>query len=146
MELKEFQDLLDRYGGDPTAWPADRRPEARALAQTSPEAFRLLRETSEVERALTDGEAPEPDFQAIDRVMERIRVHEESAAVQENRSAFPPPVSMLAEVKEVLTGFIYRPLLLITMASLIGVIVGFADRTTSVQESYSGLIHFMMTL
>ncbi len=145
MELKELQDLLDRYGGDPLAWPADRRPEALVLARTSPEAFQLLRDTCEVERVLAGDEAPEPDMRAIDQVMDRIQAHEEAMAAAEAAIEIPRP-TMWDEITSVLGGFVYRPLLLITMASLIGVIVGVADRTMSLRESYSGLMYFIMTL
>lgn len=149
MELKELQDLLDRYGGDPLAWPADRRPDALVLARTSPEAFRLLRDTCEVERVLAGDEAPEPDMRAIDQVMDRIQAHEEAVAVAaaEAEAAIEiPRPTMWDEIRSVLGGFVYRPLLLITMASLIGVIVGVADRTMSLRETHSGLMYFIMTL
>ncbi|MBE0531326.1 MAG: hypothetical protein IH626_10895 [Rhodospirillales bacterium] len=149
MGLKEFQDLLDRYGGDPKAWPADRRAEALALAGASAEAGRLLEETQYLERLLADPAVPEPSLDAMDRVMARISAHEERLA----RVVSPTPMPALAraralagEVNGILGGLVYHPAILLATVSLIGILVGVADRASSLHDAQSGLIYFIATL
>ena len=154
MGLKEFQDLLDRYGGDPRAWPPDRRPEALVLAETSLEAYRRLEEMRQVERMLaTADNVPEPNPEVVDRVMDRIRDHESqpaSATVRHGTATRDDPVgagtmwALLGEVMDVLGGLIYRPVILFATVSLVGILVGVADRAASLQEIQGGLLFFMM--
>jgi hypothetical protein len=44
MDVVEFEDLLDRFGDDLSAWPSDRQSEALLLLAHSDEAKELLRE------------------------------------------------------------------------------------------------------
>lgn len=54
MTLEDFDLLLDGFGADPAAWPADRRDAARALVSTDPEAARRLHATRMLDAALAD--------------------------------------------------------------------------------------------
>lgn len=149
MGLKEFQDLLDRYGGDPKAWPADRRIEALALAGASAEARCLLEEIRDVERLLAEPAAPEPSPDAMDRVMARIRAHEERLAGTDLPAAMPALArarALVGEVNGILGGLVYHPAILLATVSLIGILVGVADRASSLQDAQSGLIYFIVTL
>lgn len=154
MGLQEFRDLLDRYGGDPRTWPANRRAEALALAETSLDAYRLLEELRRVESFLTEAEAPEPDAGAIDRVMERIRLHEDRlAAVAAPADSGRPAEgagalavgALIREVAEVLGGLVYRPAILFAAVSLAGILVGAVDRAVSLQELQGGFYYYMMS-
>ncbi len=149
MGLKEFQDLLDRYGGDPKAWPADRRIEAIAFAGASAEAGCLLEEIRGLERLLAQTDMPEPRPDAMDRVMARIQAHDRSVS----GAAAPKPPQALArvralarEVNGVLGGLVYRPAILLAAVSLIGILVGVADRASSLHEVQSTFLYFIMTL
>jgi hypothetical protein len=154
MGLQEFQDLLDRYGGDPRDWPADRRSEALALAETSLDAYRLIEEMRRIELMLaTAVDTPDPSPDAVSRVMDRIRDHESSLAgatmgyaTAERKD--PPSVgavrALLSAVGDVLGGFVYRPIILFAAMSLAGILVGVADRAASLQEIQGGFLFFMM--
>lgn len=149
MGLKEFQDLLDRYGGDPKAWPADRRIEALAFAGASAEAGCLLEETRGLERLLAQTDMPEPSLDAMDCVMARIQEHERGvsgAAAPEPPPALARARALAREVNGVLGGLIYRPAILLAAVSLIGILVGVADRASSLHDVQSGLIYFIVTL
>jgi hypothetical protein len=51
MSLEEFQDLVDRHGEAPEAWPERQRESARLLLTTSAEARQILAETSRLRSA-----------------------------------------------------------------------------------------------
>lgn len=149
MGLQEFQDLLDRYGGDLQAWPPDRGREAFALVERSPEAYRLLEEMRQVELMLETVDAPEPNPQAIDRVMDRIRDHENQVADarfagRKSGIATQAARSPLREVMDVLGGLVYRPVILFVAVSLVGVLVGVVDRASYLQEIQGDFLYFMM--
>lgn len=154
MGLKEFQDLLDRYGGDPRAWPADRRSEALALAETSLDAYRRLEEMRQVERMLATADGvPDPNPDAVNRIMERIRDHENQlasvtvrhgTAAQDSKVGAGTMRALLSEVMDVLGGLVYRPVILFAAVSLVGILVGAADRAASLQEIQGGFLFFMM--
>lgn len=148
MGLKEFQDLLDRYGGDPKTWPADRRIEALAFAGASAEAGCLLEETRGLERLLAQTDMPEPRPDAMDRVMARIQAHERSAggAAHEPTPALARLRALAREVHGILGGLVYHPAILLATVSLIGILVGVADRASSLGDVQSGLIYYIVTL
>lgn len=53
MDVREFEDLIDRLGEDISQWPADQRQAATDLLASSPEADRLLSEARLVREALS---------------------------------------------------------------------------------------------
>ena len=59
LTLEGFRDLLDRFGGDLTSWPARERVAADALLAISADAKALLAETAAVDSVLaTPPKAP----------------------------------------------------------------------------------------
>lgn len=151
MGLQEFRDLLDRYGGDPRAWPADRRPQALALAETSLDAYRLLEEMRRVESLLAEADAVEPDAGAIEKVMGRIREHEDRLAAAAAAPVAPGRAGMVGaglralfgEAAEALGGLVYRPIILFAAVSLVGILVGVADRAAYLYEIQGGILFFL---
>jgi hypothetical protein len=65
MTPQEFEDLIDRHGGDLTRWPAGLRAEAAALLRLSVPARDALAAMREVERFLAASDAPTRDHQAM---------------------------------------------------------------------------------
>jgi hypothetical protein len=65
MTLLEFEDLIDRHGGDLTRWPVGPRGEAAKLLQSSAPARAALAAMREVERFLTVSHAPSLDHEAM---------------------------------------------------------------------------------
>jgi hypothetical protein len=53
MSLTQFQDLVDRYGSEPGAWPDDRRLLAQSLLTQSPEARQILGEATALKDAMS---------------------------------------------------------------------------------------------
>lgn len=152
MDLRDFQDLLDRHGGDPRAWPADRRAKALALVESSADAYRLLEEMRQVEAMLVIADAPEPSPDAMTRVMDRIRDHENQLADAAARSGSREPAGMagaataravLREVRDTLGGLVYRPVILFATVSLVGILIGVADRAVTLQQIQGQLLFFM---
>lgn len=54
LSLGDFQDLLNRFGGDLATWPTHHRTAAEALLKTSDEARDLLAAAVEVDTVLAD--------------------------------------------------------------------------------------------
>ncbi|MGJ5101600.1 hypothetical protein ACQR2D_24335 [Bradyrhizobium sp. HKCCYLRH2057] len=52
MDVREFEDLIDRLGQDLSQWPAEQRQSATDLLASSPDAERLLAEARLVRQAL----------------------------------------------------------------------------------------------
>ncbi len=73
-DLTRFNDLLDRYGADLTAWPdRDAAQWARELALAAPEARRALEDARQVEALLNAREAAfAGDTGVHDRVAEAV--------------------------------------------------------------------------
>lgn len=65
MTPLEFEDLIDRHGGDLTRWPVGLRAEATTLLQSSAPARDALAAMREVERFLTASHAPALDPEAM---------------------------------------------------------------------------------
>ncbi|MGJ4949053.1 hypothetical protein [Bradyrhizobium sp. HKCCYLS20291] len=53
MDVREFEDLVDRLGEDISQWPAEQRQAADDLLASSPEAQRLIAEARLVRQALS---------------------------------------------------------------------------------------------
>jgi hypothetical protein len=53
MDVREFEDLIDRLGDDISRWPAERRQAAVELLASSPEASRLISDARLVREALS---------------------------------------------------------------------------------------------
>lgn len=53
LSLEGFRDLLDRFGGDISRWPAPERDASRALLEQSPEAQALLAEAGHLDAYLS---------------------------------------------------------------------------------------------
>ncbi|WP_257169146.1 hypothetical protein [Bradyrhizobium sp. SRS-191] len=53
MDVREFEDLIDRLGEDVSQWPAEQRQAASDLLATSSEAVRLVSEARLVREALS---------------------------------------------------------------------------------------------
>ncbi|CCD97061.1 conserved hypothetical protein [Bradyrhizobium sp. ORS 375] len=53
MDVREFEDLVDRLGEDVSRWPAEQRQAADALLASSPEARRLIADARLVREALS---------------------------------------------------------------------------------------------
>ncbi|WP_315726268.1 MULTISPECIES: hypothetical protein [unclassified Bradyrhizobium] len=53
MDVREFEDLIDRLGEDISRWPAERRQAAAELLASSPEAGQLISEARLVREALS---------------------------------------------------------------------------------------------
>jgi hypothetical protein len=131
MGLKEFQDLLDRYGGDPEAWPDDRREEALALAGISLDARRLFEKVRDMERLLAAPGLPEPEpsADAIDRVMARIAITRPGWPRRRPAPTIWARLRALAEeVNGVLGGLVLSTDHPAATVSLIGILIGVADR------------------
>lgn len=67
LTLEGFRDLLDRFGGDLTSWPARERIAADALLAISTDAKALLAETTAVDHALAA--APKAPAGLSDRIV-----------------------------------------------------------------------------
>jgi hypothetical protein len=75
MTLVEFEELLDRHGGDLQRWPPGPRAEAVALLQTSGPARQALDVMQEVERLLAVPSAPSVDHDTLAaRISQRPQV------------------------------------------------------------------------
>ena len=53
MDVREFEDLIDRLGEDVSCWPDEQRQGATELLASSPEARALLEEACVLRRALS---------------------------------------------------------------------------------------------
>jgi hypothetical protein len=53
MDVREFEDLIDRLGEDLSHWPAEQRQAATELLACSPDANRLVSEARIVREALS---------------------------------------------------------------------------------------------
>jgi hypothetical protein len=60
ITLQDFQDILDRCGADPAAWPADRRAAAQALVAGSADARARLDAAVALKQALSGPEVKAP--------------------------------------------------------------------------------------
>ena len=60
MELAQFETLVDTYGADAEAWPADEREQALALLERSGDARRLLDEAAALDALLDEAPGLEP--------------------------------------------------------------------------------------
>src|SRR5579862_4791064 len=58
MTIDEFEQGLDRYGGDLTRWPADLRARAEALIRANRTAAELARVAARLDRALAHAVEP----------------------------------------------------------------------------------------
>jgi hypothetical protein len=56
MNIERFKILVEAYGADPSRWPEAERKAGLALAETSPEARRLLAEAAALDRLLDTAE------------------------------------------------------------------------------------------
>lgn len=77
MRLDEFRDLAARYGGEIGRWPERHRPEARALAATSPAAAATLADAQALDRLIVSVRPqvlPERVDRAMGAVVRRIAV------------------------------------------------------------------------
>lgn len=150
MRLKEFQDLLDRYGGDLFEWPPAIRVDALALLKSSVDAQRVLEETRRMESLLVEADMPEPSPEAIDRVMDRIRNQTPQVIGGAVPSGIPTEKSKRSFMREManeLGCLVYRPAILFAAFSLIGVLVGVVDKFSADQSlQQSGFLLFMMNL
>lgn len=54
MDLREFEDLVDRFGDDIGRWPPERRAAAQAHAASSVKARALLRQAADLRRRFAD--------------------------------------------------------------------------------------------
>ncbi len=73
MNLEKLEELLSRYGGDLTKWPAARRDEAQALIATDARAAKLRDEAVRLDALV--GEVAQPgamDAAAIGRIIAGI--------------------------------------------------------------------------
>ena len=65
MKLEQFTHLLDVYGGDSSAWPAQDSERVQALLRENAQARELLQQQRRMESLLDEIEAPEfPDLEA----------------------------------------------------------------------------------
>lgn len=67
LSLDEFKDLLDRFGGDLSAWPAARRTDAKDLLDRSADARGLLDEAVSLDASL--GTMPKAPAGLSDRIV-----------------------------------------------------------------------------
>lgn len=67
ISIGEFQELLDRFGGDITAWPVPEQAAANAVLAVSPEARERLAVACELGNALRD--PPKAPAGLVDRIM-----------------------------------------------------------------------------
>lgn len=61
ITLKRFRALADSYGADLQRWPAEVRPHARALLDTSAEAQEIIARARELDEAIAAAEAARND-------------------------------------------------------------------------------------
>lgn len=67
ISLGEFQELLDRFGGDIAAWPVPEQTAANAVLAISPEARECLAAACELGNALRD--PPKAPAGLVDRIL-----------------------------------------------------------------------------
>jgi hypothetical protein len=53
MSLADFQELVDRFGDEPDAWPEKIRPVALAFSEESDQAKKILNHAKTIREALT---------------------------------------------------------------------------------------------
>ena len=73
MNLAQFEELLDQFGGDLSLWPADKAAEAEQLLSSSPSARQSIDSQKLVERRLTEILEPPPSLGLERRIVERWR-------------------------------------------------------------------------
>jgi hypothetical protein len=87
MDVREFEDLLDRLGEDISRWPDAQRQAAADLLSSSPDASALLAQARELREALSAPPVRAPAgladriFAAASRLKSDPPVEEEQAAV-----------------------------------------------------------------
>jgi len=82
MDVREFEDLIDRLGEDVSHWPAELRQAAIDLLASSPDANRLLSEARLVREALTSApvRAPAGLVDRIAAAADQLTAEEAAAA------------------------------------------------------------------
>ena len=114
VELQRLEDIVDRHGSDPAAWPDTARHTAAEFATTAPEGRKLLADAARIEGYLSApaGVAASPGLKA--RIL---------AAAAE---AGPRKPSWSVEFLWPF-GPVWRPLTALSAAAVLGVVVGLAD-------------------
>lgn len=127
MTLEDFEDALDRFGGDLARWPKSARRAAEALLEQDARAGLLLREAQEIDAALAPGAAPQAAPELTDRIMQRVAQHE---VAEQNRqaevSARRIGVAWLLRLLSPASWPIPREIVAIGCGTAVGLLVGLA--------------------
>lgn len=73
MNEQQFEDLLDRYGGDLTQWPDDQAQAAENLLAESPTAVESLRMQVLMDQQFAMADKPADTFGLERRIIEKLR-------------------------------------------------------------------------
>lgn len=95
MDIDDFEDRVDRWGEDVSAWPEPSRSDARALLRTSAEARQVLADAVALRTALSARASVRAPAGLTDRILAAAReadANSTSAAAPVAAAAMPPPV------------------------------------------------------
>lgn len=136
MNIEEFEDWLDRLGGDLSKWPEPQQQAAHALLAESPAARTLMNETQALSRMLRSSSMRAPAGLA-DRIV-----------MQAKSTPAPRPVEKSSIVAR-LTGFLaaaYQPSLAVFLpiCFVLGIFVGFVHSTEEQDADELDLASYVM--
>ena len=114
VPLNRLKTLLDAYGSMPDCWPAEERPAAMALTETSPEARRMVAQAAALDSLLD--KIPEPEVSAA--LTSRVRSMALPAADRKPSGLF----NRLAEYLRPGSSFGFQGA--VAMAGVLGMVVG----------------------
>jgi hypothetical protein len=136
MDVVEFEDWLDRLGGDVTKWPDPQRRDAEALLAKSSQAQALLAEALVLRGALAA-----PPVKAPAGLADRIAAQalRSIPAPDAQKSAPGGPVPIWARLRE-LVPVHYRPsALLLSLCFVAGILVGLFNSPEEVDGTHLDL-------
>lgn len=141
MDDAQFQDLVDRHGGDIATWPVPLRARAQALLGNSATAREIIMR----ERSLKAAFADEPEIRAPEGLA--LRIFALAAADADADAVVTAPEVVVVAVEPVRSGpiehllaalaasssFVLRPAVVMTACFVVGIAIGvvFGDVTST---------------
>lgn len=144
MTVPDFERLLDTHGADRTRWPLSCRANAAALADTDPQARRLLAEATALEEVLAHACRVDADDRAMAALADRIMAatHDVPGAGV-RRALLVPTLATVADARPIQRDRgVWRGAALLAASLMIGVFVGqtqFAAHAIPAFEALSGV-------
>lgn len=136
MDIEEFEDWLDRLGGDLSKWPEPQQQAAHALLAKSPVARTLMNEAQALSRMLRS-----PSVRAPAGLADRIVMQAKSPRAQ--RPVEKP--SIVARLSGLLA-VAYQPALAVflPLCFVLGIVVGFFHHTEELDADELDLASYVM--